>query len=193
MGAPTQLHKIVWDQPYYTIYRFPWMAQFSGAMPLGYEANAQPPISGAHRHSNGGGWVASGAVVDASAYVGPYARVLGGAVRANARVDDHAIVVSGEVRDSAIATALTLVTANTILRDQARAATVFMGLGAFEQGIVLSGTAQNIGDVEQRGTSMSHGVLYGFIDSAAANDPRRGASLTAPVREVTAPPNYVWR
>jgi hypothetical protein len=193
MGAPTQMHNIRWDQPYYTIYRYPWMAQFAGAMPLGFQPNAQPPVPGGRQHPNGGGWVATNAVVDASAFVGPNARVLGGAVRGNARIEDHAVVVSGEVRDSAVVSALTIVSANTIVRDQARAATVFMPLGAFERNIVLSGTAHNIGDVEQRGASMSRGVLYGFIDPPATTNPRRGASLTAPVREVTAPPVYRWR
>lgn len=193
MGAPTQMHNIRWDQPYYTIYRYPWMAQFAGAMPLGFQPNAQPPIPGGRQHPNGGGWVATNAVVDASAFVGPNARVLGGAVRGNARIEDHAVVVSGEVRDSAVVSALTIVSANTIVRDQARAATVFMPLGAFERNIVLSGTAHNIGDVEQRGASMSRGVLYGFIDPPATTNPRRGASLTAPIREVTAPPVYRWR
>lgn len=193
MGAPTQMHNIRWDQPYYTIYRYPWMAQFAGAMPLGFQPNAQPPVPGGRQHPNGGGWIATSALVDASAFVGPNARVLGGAVRGNARIEDHAVVVSGEVRDSAVASALTIVTANTVLRDQARAATVFMPLGAFERNIVLSGTAHNIGDVEQRGASMSRGVLYGFVDPPATTNPRRGASLTAPVREVTAPPVYRWR
>lgn len=193
MGAPTQMHNIRWDQPYYTIYRFPWMVQFAGAMPLGFQPNAQPPVPGGRQHPNGGGWIAANAAVDASAFVGPNARVLGGAVRGNARIEDHAVVVSGEVRDSAVVSALTVVSANTVLRDQARAATVFMPLGAFERNIVLSGTAHNIGDVEQRGASMSRGVLYGFIDPPATTNPSRGASLTAPVREVTAPAVYRWR
>jgi Family of unknown function (DUF6055) len=193
MATPTQMHNIRWDQPYYTIYRYPWMVQLAGAMPLGFQPNAQPPVAGGHQHPNGGGWVAGNAIVDSTAFVGPFARVLGGAVRGNARIEDHAVVVSGEVRDNAVVSALTLVTANTVVSNQARAATVFMGLGAFERNIVLSGTAQNIGDVEQRGVSMNRGVFYGFIDPPAVNDPRRGASLTAPVREVTAPPVYRWR
>lgn len=193
MGAPTTMHNIRWDQPYYTIYRFPWMAQFAGAMPLGFQPGAPSPVPGGHQHANGGGWVASSAVVDASAFVAPNARVLGGAVRGNARIEDQAVVVSGEVRDNAVVSALTVVSANTVVRDQARAATVFMPLGAFERNIVLSGTAYNIGDVEQRGASMSRGVLYGFIDPPATTNPARGANLTGPVREVTAPVVYRWR
>ncbi len=193
MGAPTQIHNIRWDQPYYSIYRYPWMAQFNGAMPLGFQPNAPAPVPNGRRHPNGGGWLAPNAVVDASAFVGPNARVLGGAVRGNARIEDHATVISGEVRDNAVVSGLTLVSANTILREQARASTVFMPLGSFERNIVLSGTAQNIGDVEQRGASMTRGVLYGFIDPPATTNPRRGSNLTAPVREITAPPTYRWR
>jgi len=193
MGAPTQMQNIRWDQPYYSIYRFPWMVQVNGAMPWGFQANAPSPVPGGHRHANGNGWVAANAVVDASAFVGPNARVLGGAVRGNARVEDFATVISGEVSGSGVVSGLTLVSANTIVRDQARANTVFMPLGSFERNIVLSGTAQNIGDVEQRGASMSRGVLYGFIDPPATTNPRRGSNLTAPVREITAPPVWRWR
>ena len=193
MGAPTQMHNIRWDQPYYSIYRYPWMVQVTGAMPLGFQPNAPIPVQNGRRHPNGGGWLAPNAVVDAGAFVGPNARVLGGAVHGNARIEDFATVISGEVRDNAVVAGLTLVSANTILREQARASTVFMPLGSFERNIVLSGTAQNIGDVEQRGASMSRGVLYGFIDPPSTTNARRGANLTAPVREVTAPPVYRWR
>lgn len=193
MGAPSQFQHIRWDQPYYSIYRYPWMAQFAGAMPAGYQPGAPDPIAGGHRHPNGGGWVAPGATVDASAYVGPYARVLSGSVRGNARIEDHATVYGGQVLGDARASALSVIRGNTILRDQARAATVFLGLGELEQNIVLSGTAQLIGDVEQRGASFDKGAYYGFVDQAAGSDASRGANLQGAVPEVTAAPNYTWR
>jgi len=56
------------------------------------------------RHANGGGWVADGATVAATAYVGPHAMVLG-----NAQVLDHAIV-----EDYAV------VTDNAVVADHAR-------------------------------------------------------------------------
>jgi tetrahydrodipicolinate N-succinyltransferase len=58
----------------------------------------------AHRHSDGGGWVANTAFVDISAYVGPNARVFGEAqVLGEARVEGQARVygranVGGQAR-----------------------------------------------------------------------------------------------
>jgi hypothetical protein len=97
------MHKIIWDQMYYTIYRYPWMVQLQGAWPEGYPAPAPPTGSGAI-HPNGGGWVASTAQVSATAFVGPRARVIGNAVvSGNARIEDWAIVGSAaQVRDNAV-------------------------------------------------------------------------------------------
>src|SRR3546814_19692814 len=84
-----------------------------------------------------------------------WARVLSGVVRGHARVEDHAVVDGGQLFDSARASGLSVIRGNTILKDRARADTVFLGLGEYEQNIVLSGTAQNNVDVEQRGASFS--------------------------------------
>jgi hypothetical protein len=188
VGTPSQFHHIQWEQPWHSIYRYPWMVQFTGAMPA-----SAPPIAGGHRHAYGGGWVAAGATVDASAYVGPHARVLSGSVRGNARVEDHAVIHGGQLLGNARASALSVIRGNTILRDDARVATTFAGIGEFEQNIVLSGSAQLIGDVEQRGASFARGAYSGFVDQAAASDPKRGANLTSAPAEITATPNYVWR
>lgn len=193
VGAPDSFHHIRAEQPYYSIYRYPWMAQFEGALPEGFQANAPEPVPGGHRHPNGGGWVAEAATVESTAFVGPWARVLSGAVRGNARVEDHAVVYGGQLLDHARAGGLSVIRGNTVLRDRARASTVFLGLGEYEQNIVLSGTAWNVGDVEQRGASFSYGVYYGFVDQAAADDPSRGSALATPVIEVTAEPDYRWR
>jgi hypothetical protein len=46
------------------------------------------PVNVAGRaHSNGGGFVANSANVASTAYVGPFARVLGGTVQGNARIE----------------------------------------------------------------------------------------------------------
>lgn len=193
MATPASFQHIRWDQGYYSIYRYPWMAQFAGAMPEGYQPGAPAPVANGRRHPNGGGWVAPGATVDATAYVGPYARVLAGSVRGRARVEDHAVVYGGTVQDDARATGLAVIRGDTVLRDQARAGTVFLGIGEYEQGIVLSGTAQLLGDVEERGISAGKGVFYGLVVGDTVKDPRLGADLTAPVPEVTAVPLYAWR
>nr|WP_143840514.1 Svx/AvrXca family virulence/avirulence protein [Novosphingobium panipatense] len=59
MATPSQMQKIRWDQPYYSIYRYPWMVQFDGALPDRWQPGAPDPIPGGHRHANGGGWAAS--------------------------------------------------------------------------------------------------------------------------------------
>ncbi|MGN6644617.1 MAG: DUF6055 domain-containing protein, partial [Verrucomicrobiota bacterium] len=70
---------------------FPYRISLTGADPRGWQAPA--PISGFHTHTNGGGIVANTATVDASAYVGPNAMVLGTAkVYGNARIEDYALV-----------------------------------------------------------------------------------------------------
>ena len=56
----------------------------------------------AHRHINGGGWVADTAHVDDTAFVGPDARVFGhGMVRGYGRVTDHGVVTSSDLRSDA--------------------------------------------------------------------------------------------
>jgi hypothetical protein len=193
MATPSQFQKIRWDQPYYSIYRYPWMIELSGAMPAGFQPGAPSPIAGGRRHANGGGWIGPDATVDSTAYVGPYARVIAGSLRGRARLEDHAVLDGGQMQDDAAAAGLSIITGNTIIKDNARVAATLLGIGELEKGIVLSGTAQLIGDVEQRGASLSSGVHYGFIDATTAADPKRGAALTTPVAEVTAAPDYRWR
>lgn len=194
VGTPSKLQKIQWDQAYYSIYRYPWMVQLTGAQPQGFEVGAPDPVAGGHRHSNGGGWVAAGAHVDATAWVGPYARVLGGSVKGHARIEDHAIVIKGTVQDNAVVGAMSVIDAGVVVRDNAVVATIFKGPGAFEPGTVIGGAAQVRGDAEVRGgPTLTRGVYYGFIDADSAKDPKQGADLTAPVPEVTAKPAYIWR
>ncbi|ATY31589.1 Svx/AvrXca family virulence/avirulence protein [Sphingomonas psychrotolerans] len=188
VGTPSQFHHIRWEQPYHSIYRYPWMVQLAGAMPAD-----SARIAGGKRHPNGGGWVAAGASVDATAYVGPYARVLSGSVRDHARVEDHAVVDGGQLLGKARVSALSIIRGNTIVKDDARVATTFLGIGEYEKNIVLSGNAQLIGDVEQRGASFARGVFSGFVEQAMVRDPKRGADLTNAPPEVTSTPNYVWR
>jgi len=193
MAAPSQMQQIRWDQPWYSIYRYPWMAQFEGAMPERYQPGAPAAIPGGHRHANGGGWVGPNAQVAASAYVGPYARVISGSVTGNARIEDHAIVLDrAQVQDNAVAAGLTVLRGDTVLRDNAAARTSMLAIGEYEKSIVLSGTAQVIGDVEQRGASLSRGIFYGFVDPDTAKDPKHGANLDRPVPEVTAKTRPRW-
>lgn len=194
-ATPADNQQILWDQMYYTIYRYPWMAQIDGAMPSGYQQGAPTPTPDGQTWPNGGGWVASGATVAPSVYVGPGAMVLGGTVSGNARIEDHAVIVNGNVSGDAVVGALSVVSGGLTVKGAARVETVFQGPGTFEGGQVVSSTGQILGDVELRGRGLnvSAGVFYGFIDPAVTADPAQGANRTAPVEEVTAPPPYVWR
>ncbi|ESQ86528.1 avirulence protein [Asticcacaulis sp. AC460] len=193
VGTPTAHHPIMWDQAYYSIYRFPWMAQFSGAMPQGFEAGAAKPTADGHVHPNGGGWVGKDAKVDASVYVGPYAQVLGGTVKDHARIEDHAIVRSGTISGDAVVGGMSIIDNNVVIKDKAVVRTTFMGIGAFEPGTELSGTAQIWGDAEVRGgPKLNKGVYTGFVDQASQDDPKQGGDLTAPAPEVTSF-TYTWR
>ncbi|HKX30260.1 MAG TPA: DUF6055 domain-containing protein, partial [Blastocatellia bacterium] len=206
VATPSAMHKIMWDQMYYTIYRYPWMVQLQGAWPEGYP-NPAPPTGAGARHPNGGGWVANTARVAATAFVGPRAQVLGTAmVSGNARIEDWAIVSgNAQVRDNAIVrdfaqvlngqvfenaqiSALTIVNnAAARVHGSARIASNMNAIGAFD----VSGTAQLLGDVELL-TSVSRGVFYGFIDAAVAADPAYGLNRNAPSPEVTIAGPFRW-
>jgi len=193
MGTPTTIHKAKWDQNYASLYRYAWMVQFAGAQPDGFQANAPTPSTSGRWHANGGGWGASGASVASTAYVGPYAKVLGGNVSDNARIEDHAVVLSGTVNNNAVLSGLTVLRADTMVTGSAKVATTFRAIGAFETGIVLSGTAQLYGDVEERGVSLSSGAFTGLVDAGMVGNAEFGAALTQPPAEVTARVQYVWR
>lgn len=194
MGAPDIYQKIRWDQPYYSIYRYPWMVQLDGAMPEGYQPGAPNPTANGHRHANGGGWVADGARVDASAYVGPYARILSGRVSGQARIEDHAIVNGGEVTGEAVVGGLSLISNGVTVKDKAVVRTTFMGIGQFEPNAVIGGTARLYGDVELRGgPNLTHGAYSGFVDQSSQDDPKKGGSLSDIPTEITARPTYQWR
>lgn len=92
--------------------RYPYEIKLTGAVsnirPVGRSAQGSP-------HSNGGGFVASGARVDASVYVGPNACVLGTAtVSGNARIEDYAIVSgSAKVSGNAVISGFAMVTSTS--------------------------------------------------------------------------------
>jgi carbonic anhydrase/acetyltransferase-like protein (isoleucine patch superfamily) len=193
MATPSQMQKIEWDQPYYSIYRYPWMAEFAGAMPQGFEADADAKHAGMHHHKNGGGLVSDSTVVAERVYVGPYARVLGGRVTGNARIEDHAVILNGSVSDNARIGGLSVIDRGVKISGDAVVKTTFMGIGAFEPGVEVSGTAQVLGDAEIRnGVKLSKGSYYGFVDPEVLADPKQGSERVGPVPEVTAKPDFSW-
>lgn len=99
--------------------RFFYELQVTGATPRERNNGA---TTGLVQHGNGGGWKASGATVDATAFIGPNARVLGTAqVRNTARVEDFAVVRdSAQVLNSAVVSGHALVRDSAIVRETGR-------------------------------------------------------------------------
>jgi carbonic anhydrase/acetyltransferase-like protein (isoleucine patch superfamily) len=129
-GTPVKTNTYAWKPNWVKEYRFPYSLQFENALPAGHKDgynSKKNSVAGAP-HSNGGGWVATTATVDASAYVGPNAQVLETAkVQGNARIEDYAIVqgssqVTGNavVRGNAIVGKATVVCDNAVVEKAAR-------------------------------------------------------------------------
>lgn len=181
LAAPTTQIQVNWDDHNYPeLYRYPWMVQLSGAWPAGFEDGTKSCAEGAP-HSNGGGCVAAGASVAASAYVGPYAQVLGGTVSGNARIEDHAIILSGSVTDSATVGGLTILSSNFNVSGSAALRSTFLPISWFGASSV-SGTAELLGDLECY-SNKSSGTFTGFVDNGTGS-----VSLD----EVTVAPPYSW-
>ncbi|MDY6330903.1 MAG: DUF6055 domain-containing protein [Fibrobacter sp.] len=123
-ATPTEMQTILWDQFYYSIYRYPYMIEVVNGAPEGYTKDFWKPagfngttVSGYAQHSNGGGWVSNKAKVAATAYVGPDAVVNGGTVSGNARIEDFAVVNGGTISGNAVVRGRALVTAGNISGD----------------------------------------------------------------------------
>lgn len=129
--------------------RFPYEVQMSGAVP--YES-ANGSTAGLVHVSNGGGWRASSAIVDATAYVGPNARVLGTAqVRGAARIEDYAVVEGNAiVRDNAIVSGHALVRNSALVKDYAKVRDYAMVVDS----AVVSGSARVIEHGQITGSSV---------------------------------------
>ncbi len=130
LASPCQTNTYAWTPPWPKVYRFPYLLEFSNAVPAGHMNgynSKKNKIAGAP-HQNGGGWVASTAHADASSFVGPYAQVLGNSkVLANARIEDHAQIIDNAiinknaiVRGNAIVGKAANVTDNSIVEKSAR-------------------------------------------------------------------------
>ncbi|WP_304039157.1 DUF6055 domain-containing protein [Fibrobacter succinogenes] len=118
-ATPTEMQTILWDQFYYSIYRYPYMIEVVNGVPEGYNKDFWKPsnASGYTKHANGGGLVSNKAKVAATAYVGPDAVVNGGTISGNARIEDFAVVNGGTISDNAVVRGRALVTAGNISGD----------------------------------------------------------------------------
>jgi hypothetical protein len=194
VATPSKYQKIFWDQKYNSLYRYPWKVQLSGAWPDGHQPGYNPGFPAGRRHANGGGWVADGAQVDASAYVGPNAAVLGGEVRGNARVEDHAIIWNGRVLENAIVGGLTQFNRNLTATNNAEIRVVRAGAATFDEGTVFGGTVKVFGDAETwlPGKTVTRGVFSGYLTPELAERADWGVNrMTMPI-EVTAPVPAGW-
>lgn len=115
-ATPSEMQSIMWDQFYYSLYRFPYMIQVNNGKPEGFNKNFWVPADTSNytRHSNGGGLVSNKAYVAPSVYVGPNAVVNGGAILGNVRIEDFAVIESGRIFGNAIIRGRALVSSGTI-------------------------------------------------------------------------------
>lgn len=99
---------------------FPYKLKLTGCQPLDALRRERPQATG-KPHPNGGGLVADSARVDATAFVGPDAQVLGKAeVRGEARIEDQAVVRDAIVKDRAVVSGHALVCENSIIENDAK-------------------------------------------------------------------------
>ncbi|MCL2690242.1 MAG: polymer-forming cytoskeletal protein [Chitinispirillia bacterium] len=216
-AAPTQPHKLRWDQYHYTTYRFPYMVQIDGAKPQGFQTESPSGTNTWRTHTNGGGQVASNVTVPATVFVGPHARVFGGTLAGNARIEGRAVVRGGTVRGDAVVRDHAVVRSGTVegnaivsdgatiwgatVNQNARVhgsalltggtvtGTAQVGGAAVISGGTISGTAQALGDAFGSLTQSS-GVWYA-AGSGASGD-TQGASRTAVPVEFTKALSRTW-
>jgi hypothetical protein len=181
VGAPTTIQKIIWDQPYPSIYRYPYMVELRGAWPEGFRGGQQEPCpSGTQRHQNGGGCAPPG--LPASVHVGPHAQVLGGNVTAG-RIEDHATVLGGATVSGGTVSALTVLGTGFSVGGTARVEATFLPMGFFEAKSV-AGSARLYGDLEYRAVKSS-GSYFGLVGAETA--------AVGTITDVNPPPPYTWR
>jgi hypothetical protein len=195
VATPTAIQKVIWDQAYPSIYRYPYMVELTGAWPenhAGGQLGACP--AGTARHSNGNGCATSS--TPASVFVGPYAQVLGGSVSGSARIEDNAVIVSGNVSGGTVGALSLIGTVNHPgvvsarsfnVSGSAKVMTSFYPLGFFAAGQSVSGSATLLGDVElqEANASKTGNIHYGFVDASSAG--------VSSVSDVTVAPPYTWR
>lgn len=126
MGAPStfRVHTDLFEIGFPKEFRYAWEVRMKGMAPQGYQHDFHgvKGIAGAP-HSNGGGFVAASAHVDASAYVAPGAAVLDNAsVTGSARIEGKATIRQfAVVSDNAVVGGFADVYGNSVIKENARA------------------------------------------------------------------------
>lgn len=138
--------------------RYPYELKIANAVPEGYQAPAdfrKWRKTNGKIHSNGGGWVSNNANVASTAFVGPYAMVLGGTVSGNARIEGFATVEGGNVSGNAVVKDNAAIYNATISGDA-----VISGNAWMEGGTVMN-TAQVKGNAMVWSATYGNNVIVG--------------------------------
>lgn len=138
--------------------RYPYELKIANAVPEGYQAAAdfrKWRKTNGRLHANGGGWISNNANVASTAYVGPYAMVLGGTVSDNARIEGFATVQGGNVSGNAVVKDNAAIFNATISGDA-----VISG-NAWMEGGTVTNTAQVKGNAMVWGATYGNNVVVG--------------------------------
>jgi hypothetical protein len=146
------------DEGYPKQRRYPYELKIVNAVPEGYQAAADfrkwRKTSG-KLHTNGGGWISNNASVASTAYVSPYAMVLGGTISGTARIDDWATVEGGNISGSAI------VRGNAAVYNATISGSAIVEGNAWMEGGSVTNTANMKGNALCWGSAYSGTVVVG--------------------------------
>ncbi len=165
-ATPTEMQTILWDQFYYSIYRYPYMIEVVNGAPEGYNRDFWKPVnaSGYSKHANGGGLVSSKANVAATAYVGPDAVVNGGTVSGNTRIEDFAVVDGGTISGNAIVRGRALVTAGTVGDDAVLEEDAWLVSGSITGKAKVGALSIIAGSTTVTDNAQVYGVMWAVTD-----------------------------
>ncbi len=165
-AAPSEMQTILWDQFYYSVYRYPYMIEVVNGKPEGYNDNFWKPAGyaggsaqGYAKHANGGGWVSGKAKVDASVYVGPDAVVNGGTVTGDARIEDFAVVNGGTVGGKAVVRGRALVSGGSMADNAILEEDAWLVSGTLKDDVRV-GALSVIVNSTVSGKAQVHGVMW---------------------------------
>lgn len=165
-ATPTEMQTILWDQFYYSIYRYPYMIEVVNGASEGYNKDFWKPAnaSGYSKHANGGGLVSSKAKVAATAYVGPDAVVNGGTVSGNARIEDFAVVDGGTISGNAVVRGRALVTAGTVGDDAVLEEDAWLVSGSITGKAKVGALSIIAGSTTVTDNAQVYGVMWAVTD-----------------------------
>jgi acetyltransferase-like isoleucine patch superfamily enzyme len=146
MSTPKQINRYAWGTGFPRITRYPYQIRLEGAYPEGYQSDFRnyALMYNGSKHKNGGGFIASTAIVDSTVFVGENAAIINNAkVLGNVRVEGSAVIKDDAfVSGSALIKDFAIVGGNAYIREHAvvdKFAQVFRGVN-------LSGLAKVSGN-----------------------------------------------